>query len=136
MATERELYRWHLTPKGWVPGDEPPEDRVETWLLTVTSHDVYPSISKHWSGEWKSPHHSEEDRSRLRERFREPTADYAHSVCFQIGNFPLVGARNSLGFAMKTHAKQKRIDANVAVIRAYVKTSSPTTSSQKSQAGV
>jgi hypothetical protein len=31
MAHDREQGTYHLTPTGWVIGDEPPPGRIETW---------------------------------------------------------------------------------------------------------
>ena len=75
MALEHDRYDWHLTPRGWQPGD-PPSDRVESWLGTQFSHDQEPLPTLVWSMVWESPQHSERERDALRMKLRRPVPEF------------------------------------------------------------
>ena len=84
MGTDTTYAEWHLTPRGWVEGDwsvscpppqstTPPMDRIETWQVKETSHDVYPTRpQREWKLVWASPENTEADRKKLRAKTRTP----------------------------------------------------------------
>ena len=79
MSASDEWWEWHLTPRGWIEGDEkldhqprvqrvePPVDRV----LTVCVHDYWPSVYRrqHW----------------VTEEFRSADADVVNRLIEQYG---------------------------------------------------
>ena len=68
MATNRETSQCHLTPKGWVVGDVPPPDRVETWNFSVEEAGRAKRYVE-WTRVWTSPEVARPERDRLRKRF-------------------------------------------------------------------
>ena len=55
---------FHLTPRGWETGDEPP-DRVETWRRSIS-----PDGRLSWRCIWVNLNVPTADRDALRERYR------------------------------------------------------------------
>lgn len=91
---------WHLTPRGWVCGDwsakepvtprtPPPEDRVETWVITATPYtNLCVPAQKQWTLVWASSQHSEAQRRALRAWHRLPAHEVEDSKPTS-WNFPL-----------------------------------------------
>ena len=63
MAYYRYSIEYHLTPRGWVTGTrthfdkteravQPPEDRVETWLIEVEQSPGYSAEEVDWKCVW------------------------------------------------------------------------------------
>ena len=83
MGYDTTYSEYHLTPRGWIQGawavEKPPtdssplpEDRIETWLLKETTHDIHiGKLQREWTQLWKSFELSEEQRRRLRARARD-----------------------------------------------------------------
>jgi hypothetical protein len=72
MAHDRDQGSYHLTPIGWVKGQEPPPDRVETW-----NYDACPTSG--WSKEifrfdqvWVDEAIGKADRDAMLEKFGIP----------------------------------------------------------------
>jgi hypothetical protein len=86
MAQDDHEIEHHLTPNGWVNGNEwvngtliktvePPPDRIETWIeLIADSSEGWdpPTVSSRLV--WESPVASPESRAKLKEKFPRPEA--------------------------------------------------------------
>lgn len=68
MANNRETCLYHLTSNGWVVGDPPPPDRVETWTCCVEEAGRAKRYVE-WTRIWTSPEVARPERDRLRKRF-------------------------------------------------------------------
>jgi hypothetical protein len=68
MATNRENSLCHLTPNGWIVGDAPPLDRVETWSCCVEEAGRAKRYVE-WTRIWTNPDVARSERDRLRKRF-------------------------------------------------------------------
>ncbi|MGC4098630.1 MAG: hypothetical protein QM706_16075 [Nitrospira sp.] len=90
MVTDTVYVEWHLTPRGWIRGTwsinkplqsspPPPDDRVETWVKTETTHNnQFAHAQKEWALTWASSLHSEADRQALRASTRKPVPETEH----------------------------------------------------------
>lgn len=76
MAVSRENSVCHLTPNGWVVGDVPPPDRVETWNCCVEDAGRSKRYVE-WTRLWTNPKVARPERDRLRKRFWEPACGAA-----------------------------------------------------------
>ena len=86
MAYDRTSTEYHLTPQGWTSGTErffdavqgkeiePPADRVETRLITVTQPSGWsPKEYAHTEIIWKSPNASDADLEILYKKYPPPS---------------------------------------------------------------
>ena len=60
---------YHLTPKGWVVSDDPPRDRVETWILHVERASGWPDEHRYSSLAWENLDLTDEEREGLRKQY-------------------------------------------------------------------
>lgn len=72
MAYDSDQGSYHLTPRGWIEGSEPPPDRLETW-----DYDMYQASG--WSKEvfnfervWINEVVSEAERNAVWKKFGAP----------------------------------------------------------------
>src|SRR6266571_8944714 len=84
MATDEHQIERHLTPHGWVTGNEwvnhtqiksvdPPSDRIETWVEEISdSSEGWAPPTTSSKVTWESPSVSSEQRARLNQRFPRP----------------------------------------------------------------
>jgi hypothetical protein len=68
MAINLENSTCHLTPQGWVVGDTPPPDRVETWNCCVRDAGRGKRYVE-WTRLWTNSDVALSERNRLRKRF-------------------------------------------------------------------
>jgi hypothetical protein len=85
-------YEWHLTPRGWILGGwctpesvtsptPPPDDRVETWMITATPYkNLCVPAQQQWSLVWVSSQHSAAQRRALRAWHRLPAQGWEDST--------------------------------------------------------
>ncbi len=84
MAYDRYTNEHHLTTAGWQGGDttffgktqgetlEPPGDRVETWIHSVTQASGWSKEVHSWWLEWESNESDDEEVLELREKWGPP----------------------------------------------------------------
>jgi hypothetical protein len=70
MAFDDHKAEYHLTPRGWEPGDPPP-DRAETWICHTEQQSFYSKEYVTWSCQWADPRMRRDDRDKLRAAHRE-----------------------------------------------------------------
>ena len=70
MAYDRTSLTYHLTPRGWESG-EPPDDRVETWNMSIDQASGWSKEYRSWTCEWVKKDMSRADRDALREKHRD-----------------------------------------------------------------
>jgi hypothetical protein len=68
MSKSRETSICHLTPRGWVVGDAPPPERVETWNCCVTDAGRGKRYVE-WTRIWTNSDVALSERNRLRKRY-------------------------------------------------------------------
>ncbi len=78
MAYDRDKATYHLTPSGWVRQDDPPHDRVETWLRIMTQASGWSREFVNWMCEWASPDWARDKRDELRTKFPIPDKPGRH----------------------------------------------------------
>lgn len=69
MAWDDSMTVYHLTPRGWEPGD-PPSDRVETWTRRVYQASGYSLEEVSWHCDWANPNVSRTERDELRAKHK------------------------------------------------------------------
>ena len=67
MAYDRSDTDYHLTPRGWEPG-EPPSDRVETWNRSVTQQSGWSKEYIDWTCIWADHGTPRAERDALRRK--------------------------------------------------------------------
>ncbi len=84
MATDEHQIERHLTPHGWVAGNEwvnhiqiksgdPPSDRIETWVEEISdSSEGWAPATTSSKVTWESPNVSSEQRAKLNQQFPRP----------------------------------------------------------------
>jgi hypothetical protein len=99
MGYDRTFTEYHLTLRGWIAGactednpptefPPPPEDRIETWMESEVSHDVYPGITRSWELLWVSPDYSEDQRKQIRAEARDQVITDSSGIKRVFWNFP------------------------------------------------
>ena len=69
MSWDRHNTDYHLTTKGWVPG-EPPPDRVETWNCSVHQRSGWSKEYTDWTCKWADPDTPRVERDALRDQHK------------------------------------------------------------------
>jgi hypothetical protein len=76
MRTRHQSSTYHLTRNGWIVGDLPPADRIESWHCVIEAAGRSKRYVE-WTCLWADPQIPEEERDRLRRRFSEPVRVFA-----------------------------------------------------------
>jgi hypothetical protein len=74
-ATDVFEQLFHLTPAGWVRGDDAkprPEDAIETWKERLTQSSMHAATYSTTKMVWANPSYTDEDRAAISGRFKPP----------------------------------------------------------------
>ena len=71
MAYDKSSTLYHLTPGGWVVGDERPPEAVESWRRDTNQASQWSKEYIDWTCEWANPEVSRDARDEIRHRHRE-----------------------------------------------------------------